>query len=446
MESVTKNLQKAIDQIPFYEYQRTYLADHSRFKAACITRQGGKTMMSTAETVFDSALKDLSKKKTKWVILSRGERQARMALEDGIKLHIEAIKAKFRQFDAEYVTYDNASEVRFENGSKIIALPANPDTARGYSANVLLDEFALHKDSRKIWQAIFPVISRGNYKMRVISTPRGKGNKFYDIMTARELDGVWSRHWVNIYDAVKGGLTHNIEELKAGLSDPDAFAVEYELQWLDEAENWLSYDLINSVEHEDAGTHEGYAGGHCYLGVDIGRKNDLFVIVVLERVGDVLWTRDIIAKQRISFAEQDALLAYVFSKYNVVHCCMDETGMGAKPVEDAQRVHGAYRVEGVMFTLDSKQDMVVRAKQTFQDRGIRIPMGDVNLRNDLHSIKQEVTTHGNVRFVADRNLNGHADRAWAYFLAIRAAKTLGGKLIIASARPRVSNKILEGYL
>ena len=32
---------------------------------------------------------------------------------------------------------------------------ANPDTARGFSANVFLDEFAFHKDSREIWKALF---------------------------------------------------------------------------------------------------------------------------------------------------------------------------------------------------------------------------------------------------------------------------------------------------
>jgi phage FluMu gp28-like protein len=37
-----------------------------------------------------------------------------------------------------------AAEVRFANGSRITALPANPATARGYSANVVLDEFAFH--------------------------------------------------------------------------------------------------------------------------------------------------------------------------------------------------------------------------------------------------------------------------------------------------------------
>ena len=57
-------------------------------------------------------------------------------------------------------------------------------------------------------------------------------------------------------NVLRQGLTRylspaRLEALRAALNDPDAWAQEYELQWLDEASAWLSYDLINAVEHED---------------------------------------------------------------------------------------------------------------------------------------------------------------------------------------------------
>jgi phage FluMu gp28-like protein len=67
-------------------------------------------------------------------------------------------------------------------GSRVTALPANPDTARGFSANVFLDKFAFHQNSREIWKALFTVISAG-FRLIVTSTPNGKGNKFYELMT-----------------------------------------------------------------------------------------------------------------------------------------------------------------------------------------------------------------------------------------------------------------------
>jgi len=147
----------------------------------------------------------------------------------------------------------------------------------------------------------------------------------------------------------------------------------------------------------------------------------LFVIWVVEAVGDVYWTREIIARRRISFAEQDALLDDVFSRYRVVRCVMDQTGMGEKPVEDARRRHGTSRVEGVLFTGPNKLLLATTGKEAFEDKRLRIPAGSADLRNDLHKLKKEVSATGTPRFIADSDGNGHADRAWACFMALYAA-------------------------
>ena len=405
----------------FYPYQRRWISEQARFKIGMFARQTGKTFGTTFEVAEDCQLADLDAGRTRWVILSRGERQAKEAMEEGVKRHAQAlgsiVKAYEQDFRTNEATY-RAMEVEYPNGSRITALPANPDTARGFSANVFLDEFAFHQDSRKIWTALFPVISAG-WKLRVVSTPNGKGNKFYDLMTGD--DEIWYRQTCDIYQAVADGLPRNIEELRIGIADDDAWEQEYELKWLDEASAWLSFELISSCEHDQAGDPDAYQGGPVYVGVDIGARNDLFVIVVLEQIGDVLWTREIIARRRIKFAEQEMLLDDVFLRYRVVRCCMDQTGMGEKPVEDAQRKHGEYRVEGVLFTVANKITLATRGKETFEDRRIRIPMGDVALRADLHKLQRVTGPTGTPRFVAESDSAGHADRTWACFLAVNAA-------------------------
>ena len=433
----------------FYPYQRRWIAEPSRFKIGMFARQTGKTFCTTFEVARDCQLADLSGRRERWVILSRGERQAKEAIEEGVKRHCHALGSLVRSMESDWrtdgATY-RALEIEFSNGSKITALPANPDTARGFSANVFLDEFAFHQDSRKIWTALFPVISAG-HKLRVVSTPNGKGNKFYDLMTASSKLGTdhsqpgtglnlsrgmlepvpqvikdpWYRQITDIYQAVADGLPRDIEELRAGMGDEDAWAQEYELKWLDEASAWLSYELISSCEDADAGLADLYTGGPCYVGVDIGARNDLFVIWVDELVGDVAWCREIIARKRISFAEQEALLADVFGRYWVLRCCMDQTGMGEKPVEDAQRIHGSSRVEGVLFTGPNKLMMATLGKEQFEDRKCRIPMGDSVLRADLHKLQKVTGPTGTPRFVADSDSAGHADRTWAKFLAANAA-------------------------
>ena len=71
-------------------------------------------------------------------------------------------------------------------------LPANPDTARGYTGNIVLDEFAFHGDAHKIYAACFPIITRG-YSIEVISTPNGTAGKFYEIAKAAGLVGDFLR-------------------------------------------------------------------------------------------------------------------------------------------------------------------------------------------------------------------------------------------------------------
>lgn len=405
--------------LPLYGYQQRWVNDDSRFKIAMFARQCGKTFTSTLELALDCARAEAMGQRRRWVILSRGERQAREAMNEGVKLHLAALSAGFQAYDYEWEPGVKALEVELPGGSKITALPANPDTARGFSANVLLDEFAFHQDSRAIWKALFPVISKPGLKLRVISTPNGKGNKFYDLMTGAD-DG-WSRHVTDIYQAVKDGLPRNIEELRKGAGDDDLWAQEFELQWLDEASAWLDFELITSCEHPLAGIPEHYTGGPCYVGVDIAARNDLYVIWVLEQVGDVLWTREIIERRRISFAEQDMLLDDVFRRYRVMRCAKDQTGMGEKPVEDAKRRYGETRVEGVLFTGPNKLTLATQGKEAFQDRKLRIPEGNNALRADLHKLKKVTGATGAPRFVADSDSNGHADRTWAGFLAIHAA-------------------------
>ncbi len=422
--------------IQFYPYQRRWIDDDARFKAGMFSRQSGKTYSTSGELVKDCLQMEMGRRRTRWVILSRGERQAAEAMNEAIKPQLRAFYDLYRaelvkvarEWEPRYTEADfrgeeavyKALEVTFPGGSRITTLPANADTARGFSANVMLDEFAFHKDSRAIWAGVFPVVSKGGLKMRVISTPNGKGNKFYDIMSGT--DQRWSRHVVNIHQAVAEGLPRDIDELREGCGDEDIWRQEYELEWLDEASAWLTYELINACEDQAASSlGSGYLGGPCFVGVDIGRRKDLYVIWVWELVGDVLWTREVIARQRIPFSEQDALLDDVMRRYNVVRVAMDQTGMGEKPVEDAQHRHGSLRVEGVILSSSRRLDVATAAKQAFQDRKVRIPMGDPILRADLHQLKSSIGPTGALRLAADRDANGHADRTWAAFLGIASS-------------------------
>jgi len=417
-----------------YPYQRRYLADTRRFKAGMWSRQTGKTFTTTLEAVLDVLEAEASGRISRWTILSVSGARALDAMDNGVKLHLRAFRAAFESLALPFEADEMAQVVRLPGGSYIRAIASKPSTARGMSDNLILDEFAHHQDNRAIWTALLPVVSKPGLKLRVISTPNGVGDKFHEIMTAP--DSIFSRHVVTLQDAVADGLPRDIEELRRAMADPEAWAQEFECQFVDAAAAWLPYELIGACEHADAGVPDGYAGGPCFVGMDFAARGDLTVLAVLEQVGDVLWCRELIEMHRVSFAEQLARLDAVMRGYRVIRAALDQTGLGEMPVEEARRRHGSLRVEGVLFSPARKLDLATALKQAMEDRRLRIPSRP-ELRADLHSVKREMGPTGAPRLTAEREAGSHADRFWGLALAAGAAHGGGVVIDYQSAGQRV---------
>ena len=71
-------------------------------------------------------------------------------------------------------------EIRIGNRvGRILILAASPRTARGFSGDLLLDEFAHHEDAEMIWDAAEPIISSNpEFQVRISSTHNGNGSLF----------------------------------------------------------------------------------------------------------------------------------------------------------------------------------------------------------------------------------------------------------------------------
>jgi phage FluMu gp28-like protein len=406
------------------DYQAAWLNDDSRFKIWLAHRQSRKTWTTALEVVTSCFEAEQRGEKTTWVILSRGERQSKEVMESAIKPHCRVRQMVMEDLEYEWTESDDSPisyrvlEVRFPNGSRILALPANPDTARGFSGNVWLDEFAFHQDSRKIWAALYPIINNG-YKIRITSTPNGRKNKFYDLWTSTKC--VWSKHFVDIIKSVALGLDIDIEEIKAGLDDDLAWEQEYLCKFLDEATAYLSFDLINSAERDFAGKPNLYAGGSCFLGLDLARRRDLSVFWLWEEVGSQLITRELLRLRGVSFAEQRTVLERFYDQYDMHGAAIDETGLGMEFAEWAAQKFGAIPVN---FTPSAtRQRLAEGLKNRLTDGTAILPQGDRDLRYALAKIKRVAGDNDGWRFVADRDSRGHADEFWAGALGIDAAKT-----------------------
>lgn len=405
-----------------YPYQQRYLRDASRWKAGMWSRQTGKTFTTTLEAVLDCLEAEAQGRARRWTVMSISQARAQDAIEQA-KVHLRAVRAAFEALEVPMDLDLLAFEVRLPHGSRIRAIAAKPETARGMSDNLILDEFAHHQQDRELWRAVMPVVSRPDLKLRIISTPNGKGNLFYQIMSgAMKVGGVdlFSRHVVSIHDAVAQGLPRNIPELRAATLDPTTWAQEYECTFVDAAAAWLPFDLIASCEDALAGQPSAYGGGPCFIGMDFAARGDLTVIVVLEDVAGVLWCRELVTLRAVSFSEQLVQLDRLMAHYHVVRAALDQTGMGEMPVQEAQRRHGAYRAEGVLFTAARKLDMATELKRRMDDGRLRLPIDDA-LRQDLHQVQRQAGPSGAPRLVSERTELGHADRFWALALAASAA-------------------------
>ena len=126
--------------------------------------------------------------------------------------------------------------------------------------------------------------------------------------------------------------------------------------------------------------------------------------------------------QNASFAEQDDTLDEFVERYRLSRIAMDQTGMGEKPVEDAQRRYGTQRVEGVLMTPAVRLELAGALKRRVEDVNIRVPKLAA-IRQDLHAVRRAPGPTGAPRLVATEDTAGHADRFWAVALACAAAET-----------------------
>jgi phage FluMu gp28-like protein len=415
-------------------YQKAWVADRSRRKIGLWARQTGKSFATAAE-----AVQDCLTRRTTWVCLSAGERQAlewmrkarewaeawKIAIEDYVEIR-DAAQAILK-----------SAEITWPTGSRIVALPARPETVRGYTANLCLDEFAFHERPDDIWRAIYPSISsplRGELRIAVVSTPNGLGNRFADIWHKGR---GWSRHKITIHDAVAAGLPCDVEELRTGLDDPEAWAQEYECEFLDASAVLLPYELIASIESPEASDQPpdqwpADADARRVMGIDFGRKRDRTVAWTLERIGDVWWTREVLVLDRIPTPAQVEALAPRVAKCRLV--ALDYTGPGVGLGDYLAERFGLFdpgahrfgRIKHVTFARQSVVEIYSHLRLAAERKDIRIPISR-EIREDLHAVYRIATPSG-FTYRAPHSQDGHSDRCAALALAWHAAE------IIAAAR------------
>jgi phage FluMu gp28-like protein len=347
--------------------------------------------------------------------------------------------------------------LRFPEGQKIVAGSSNPKFFRSKGGDADGDEYAFHKDQRELLKAMHATALVWGHQLRLWSTHNGEDSFFNTLVkSARQYEshlanpltaatpytGLKARvQTVTILDAVEQGLVEKIqkrdvidlgarkawlEELRSTIPDEDTWNEEYMCRPASDQRSLLTYSLIQQCEaaNLEVVAHSGHLTqtGTLYAGFDVGRRHDRSVLWVIEKIGDVYWSRLIKSLHNVNYTAQEEMLSLLMGNPAVKRLCIDATGIGDMLAERLNARFGS-RVEPVHFTAPVKSELAMPLLRLFQDKLIRIP-ASAEVREDLHAVRKIVTAANNVRLDADRDEAGHADRFWALALAYHASDDL----------------------
>jgi len=341
--------------------------------------------------------------------------------------------------------------VEFPTGSRINCMTSNPRRFRSKGGDVVLDEFAWHDDPTAMLDAAMPVTTWG-YDIRLLSTHNGEESEFNRIIQlikqvisgeltfdqAKSLH--WSLHHTPITVAVEQGLAEKVykldhvdkearerflKECRARCRNEDAWNQEYMCIPSTALSALIPYDLYQACEDANCLAElipHTTERRQYFLGGDIGRHHDLTVFWIWELVADLLICRKIVTLYKTPFNVQLTVLGDLLANQNILRGCIDATGMGEMLVEEAQRLHGTYRIEGLKFTGPLKEHLASNMRGRIEDKRVRLP-ADRKIRESFHAIRKTVTIGGNIRYDAASTDEGHADEFWAAACGLEAAKT-----------------------
>ena len=366
----------------------------------------------------------------------------------------EAVGLSMTDDTVEYEDMHHEVRVKVKGRTgRIKVLAANPRTARGFSGDLILDEFAFHEDSDAIWEAAEPILSSNpDFLCRVASTGNGTSNMFYRMATegffklskVRRSDA-W-RMGVKIYDArTRKPITP--DEARAQAMDKAAYDQNYECAFASESGALLTWAMINAASLGDANVFEdalpdGFldslpADAEIYGGMDVACTRDFTVLPLSVKRGSCL---DGLATVRIHGARlpaQKEALRPILRNPRVRKVCIDSSGIGLGLVQDMEDEFPG-KVEGVNFATTEPVTKRIQAEgrkaptarvteimatelAAAHDDGRVTYYSDAAMRDDLRKPHKITAPGGRVSIAAESTKTGHADHFWGLALGWRAA-------------------------
>jgi phage FluMu gp28-like protein len=430
-----------------YPFQLKWLLEPADLACSVKSRQIGLSHTTGAVGVLWGAFRgELT------TIISKGELESTEVLHKA-KLHafvLESLGSKMA-----VTTRSSGTEISFASGGRILALPSSG--GRGFTGNVFLDEFAYQEHASQVWDAAAAVTMLGG-KLRVASTPNGMGGEFYELIDrTKGGETAWAYHEIPLSLARAQG--YPVDEAKCkelAKGDPRLWEQMFNCSFIDGNMQYIPSDYVTRCCADDLSA----PNGEYYGGLDIGRENDLTVLMVVRYVSvkvgkESRSVRVVVHVEFMKRTDSDGLEAMVdraFARFKLRRLCIDATGLGTFPAERIQKKHSERvmtswrrpRVECIQFTPTMKETLATGLYASLTSESVKLPRTDASLpgcppgsaediRKAITSIRRVVTQSGNVTYDAPRTSKGHADHAWSLALALHACSTVNPMIEALSA-------------
>lgn len=397
-------------------YQADFLRCRSKRILIRWPRQSGKTRAVAAYSVWFSAFHA----GTTTLIIAPSRRQS-MIVSDLVHGYLGAMPGRVRRA---LVSKAQRTTIYFRNGSRIVALPNSENLVRGYDAHLIIaDEAAFFRNDESIIRHVLtPMLATTDGTMVVSSTPWGKKTVFYQL----NMDDDWTKLHATWEDARREGIYRPefIKEIeKTRETFPLAYRMEYEAEFVEEADTWLTQDILAKAcdQELDYIPFEKKARGGFCLGVDLGERVDHSAVAAVRR-GEGGRT-DLVHMHLFRLgASLASVIGYVKTlrdRWSRVHAVyVDNTKHGDYIIQDLREA-GVPEAKGITFTQDTKQEMAQILRQRITEGALHIPY-DRELLDELNTEQYELTKTGKIAL--DHPPGTHDDRFWALALATYAAE------------------------
>lgn len=459
----------------FTAYQRRFGIDATRVRAITKSRRVGGTFMGAASCVFGAASLALT---ADGIVRTRdgGEHQRIVShSEDGaIRVLAECANLLERFSRAGIVDRDSriaqatSMKIVLASGVELSAHASRASSLRGLSGSVFLDEWAYVPSAEEVWRAVKAVsdatLARPAARITICTTPWVRDSLAFE-QCAGSGDAATDRfsfisryHWP-LDLCTRQGFPHEfasedarlefIEDTRATVADPDAWATEYCAQWADPSSQWLERALLERAQRDELPDGDFVE----FAGVDIGRKRHataiarvrVYAVPTPQGTRRVMYAMPVELLRETSFAAQEEAFVRVIDG-GARKLFADSTGIGSAPVERLSALRPG-RVEAVTFSLASKEQMASTLKLALEENRLFLPHSPELLRS-LSSVRRTASdASGAWKYDAPAHGHDHADAAWALMLAVSAAtQNAGAAPSIASAGRRESSDVADHFV